>query len=71
MQPTAVPHQGARYRVLSGINAGKTARVLSVRESHPNDPVVTATVDGLPVYWRPAWGVRGMPQLEALPRAAH
>ncbi len=72
MQPTKLPTLGARLRVLTGSHAGEIVTVLHVRESFVNDPVVTvAPKGGMPIYWRPAWGQRGMPQTEALPNAAH
>ena len=72
MQHLRLPTMGARLRVLSGPHAGEVVTVLHVRESFPGDPVVTVQAqNGMPTYWRPAWGVRGMPMTEALPSVAH
>ncbi len=69
---TSTPAIGARLRITGGSHRGEIATVLSVREPHPNDPIVTIKSDtGMLAHWRPAWGLRGMPTTEALPNVAH
>ena len=71
MQHPTLPTMGARLRVLTGQHAGEVVTVLHVREAFANDPVVTVVPpNGMPTYWRPAWGLNGMPAFEALPTVA-
>lgn len=67
MKRIQIPQLGVTFQVLSGNHQGETATVVSVREPHLNDPIVTVrTSTGMINHWRPAWGPCGMPKIQAL-----
>lgn len=71
-QTIRIPQLGVTFQVLSGNHQGETAKVIAVREPHPNDPIITVrSSTGMIGHWRPAWGAQGMPKVKALSAAAH